>query len=137
MHDAIRHRGLIADISRRLALLPVDAVRVLDRALQAIERDRPGADDELTFALRNVRIEIAAEDRERAELHEGARTEMFAGVDRSATPESLQHVAEPMPVIEVIRAGIDRIRRRDEAMRERSLGALHDDEAPSELGAEG
>lgn len=38
------------------------------------------------------------------------KPEPFAGVDRSATPESLQHVAAPTDVEQAIRQGIEKIR---------------------------
>lgn len=34
----------------------------------------------------------------------------FAGVDRAAAPESLQHVAEPAPIAEAVQRGIEAIR---------------------------
>lgn len=61
---------LALDLSARAA------VRTIDRAVRAIERYEPVASDELTLALLDVRLDIDAEDRSRAELREAARAEM-------------------------------------------------------------
>ena len=119
----IQRRGLLASIGARLPLASFDELRVLDAALEAIEQARdPHATSRrpsLSFALAEIADELALEDQARAELHEAARDEMFAGVDRSATPESLQHVAEPMPVMDAIRQGIETVRALDD---DRELG---------------
>lgn len=86
MGDDIRHRALIADVSRRLALLSVGEVQIVDRAVQAIERFKRDPEGEvirnpLALALLDVAMDLAAEDRDRAKLREQARVEMLGEGD--------------------------------------------------------
>jgi hypothetical protein len=110
------------DLVRRLASASNDELRVIDRVLARLElgRERYGlldlarprdwrrerAEERLDALVYDVCEELVLEDGARA----SERTAMFAGVDRSATPVSLQHVAEPMPFAEAVRSGINKIR---------------------------
>lgn len=52
------------------------------------------------------------------------RPSLFASVNRTATPESLQHVANPGPIEDAIASAVGRIQRRE--MQERAIhGAVH------------
>lgn len=98
-NDDLAHQALIRELGRRLPLASPDEVRVLDRVLQRLElgRDRYGALDlsrprewrrelreELLDALvYDVCEELAAEDRDRAELRKAARAEMLGETEGS------------------------------------------------------
>lgn len=128
MSEVQRH-ALVRSLSSRLPAIEFDALRVIDRVVQRLElgRERHGEldlskprdwqrerfEERLDALVYDVCAELAAEDLARAGLREAARVEMFAGVDRSATPVSLQHVAEPMPVGDAIRRGIELAAKRE------------------------
>lgn len=115
--------ALARSLASRLACLGLDEIRLIDHVVTRLElgRERYGELDlsaprdwgkelgeELVDALvYHAARELAAQDLARASLREAAQLEMLAGVDRSATPVSLQHVAEPVPFVEAVSRGLE------------------------------
>jgi hypothetical protein len=117
----LQRRGLLASIVGRLPATTHGELLVLDLVLERLESARStpsrapvGFPEALVDSLiRGVQGALAERERQRAELQEHARDEMLSSVDRSAAVESLQHVAEPIPVMEAIRQGIETVRKLD------------------------
>jgi hypothetical protein len=97
MTDPIQHQALVRDLSRRLATLGLDSLRLIDRftlALQLHEQEhgpvdlqafvrlvprvdmRRPVETAIASALFAVGLELVQEDREGAERQEAARAEM-------------------------------------------------------------
>lgn len=79
----VQRQALARDLARRQQIASHDELRVIDRVLMVLEksRDAPGPPGLVVVELVDaVRADLAAEDRNRAQLRRDARVEMLGDV---------------------------------------------------------